>query len=103
MTETVAFLARPPLPTVARLPYQILFRAAAATLPPRVAGLLGVRTFPGAVGAGRSLVSVLRWSVGSSSSWWLALERVGAEPPKGIHFRYPPPVDGIEKLFSRKP
>jgi len=101
MEETVAFLARPPLPLNARVPYQILVRAAAATLPPRIAETLSIRTRPGAIAAGRLLVSVLRWSIGSSSSWWLALERMATEPPQGIHFRYPPPVDGIETLFSR--
>ncbi len=101
MEETVAFLAQPPLPLSARVPYQILFRAAAATLPPRIAETLGVRALPGAIAAGKSLVSVLRWSIGASSSWWLALERVAAEPPHGTHFRYPPPVEGIEELFSR--
>ena len=101
MEETIRFLSNPPLPITAMAPYQLLFRAAAATLPPRLAGVLGVRSFPGAIGAGRSLVSMLRWSVGSSSSWWLALERVGAERPEGIHFRYPPPVEGIEALFVR--
>jgi uncharacterized protein (DUF2236 family) len=101
MEETVAFLVRPPLPLNARVPYQILVRAAAATLPPTIAEILGIRSLPGAITAGRSLVSLLRWSVGSSSSWWLALERVAAEPPQGIHFRYPPPVDGIEELFAR--
>jgi uncharacterized protein (DUF2236 family) len=101
MEQTVAFLARPPLPPSARVPYQILVRAAAATLPRRIAEILGIRTPPGSIAAGKSLVSVLRWSIGASSSWWLALERVAAEPPQGIHFRYPPPVDGIEELFAR--
>ena len=100
MEETIRFLTNPPLPAVARAPYQVLFRAAAATLPQRLAGVLGVRSYPGAIRGGRSLVGLLRWSIGSSSSWWLALERVGAKAPDGIHFRYPPPVRGIESLFS---
>ncbi len=101
MTDTVNFLAHPPLPVAARAPYQILFRAAAATLPPRISRILGVRTLPGAVAAGVALTGLLRWSIGSSSTWWLALERVGAEAPSGVTFRFPPPVDGIEDRFSQ--
>lgn len=99
MEQTIVFLTNPPIPSTARAPYQVLLRAAAATLPPRLAAVLGVRSYPGAVAVGRSLVSLLRWSIGSSSSWWLALERIGADKPEGIHFRYPPPVEGIDSLF----
>ncbi len=100
MEETISFLANPPLPTTARAPYQVLLRAAVATLPPRLATILRVKSYPGAIEVGRSLVSLLQWSIGSSSSWWLALERVGADTPQGIHFRHPPPVEGIESLFE---
>lgn len=99
MAETISFLRNPPLPPSARTPYQVLFRAAAATLPPRLGNVLGVRTYPGAIALGRSLVSVLRWSIGSSSSWWLALERVGVGAPTGVHFRYPPPAEGADSVF----
>lgn len=101
MADAVVFLTRPPLPRSALGPYRVLFSAAAATLPPRVAAVLGVRSYPGAVPAARRLISLLRWSIGASSSWWLALERVGERPPDGVHFRYPPPVDGVESLFTR--
>lgn len=100
MEETIKFLANPPIPTSARAPYQVLLRAAAATLPPRISGVLGVRSYPGAIAVGRSLVSLLRWSIGSSSSWWLALERVGAEKPEDVNFRYPPPIEGVESAFN---
>lgn len=100
MHDTVRFLSNPPLPLGVRAPYQLLFRSAVATLPPRVAGILGVRSIPGSISGGRSLVSLLRWSIGSSSSWWLALERVGAPMPEGVHFRYPPPIEGIEAIFK---
>jgi uncharacterized protein (DUF2236 family) len=100
MDETITFLASPPLPAAARAPYQVLLRAAAATLPPRIAGVLGFRSYPGAITVGRSLVSLLRWSIGSSSSWWLALERVGVETPEGVRLRYPPPIDGIDSVFT---
>lgn len=101
MEDTVRFLKNPPLPLTARAPYQVLFRAAAATLPPRVATILGLGSIAGATAGGRSLVSLLRWSIGSSSSWWLALERVDTQGPEGVHFRYPPPVEGVESVFKR--
>lgn len=100
MHTTLTFLRNPPLPLTARAPYQVLFRAAVATLPPRIAGILGASSIPGTITGGRSLVSLLRWSIGSSSSWWLALERVGAPMPEGVHFRYPPPIEGIESIFQ---
>lgn len=101
MKETVAFLANPPLPRSAMIPYRVLFRAAAATLSPRIANILGVTTKPGAVPTGRVLASTLRWSIGDSSAWWLALERTGADHPDGVHFRYPPPIADAEDLFVR--
>ncbi len=101
MTETVAFLARPPLPRMALAPYGVLFRAAAATLPPRVSGILGVTARRGAVSQGRALAGILRWSIGASSAWWLALKRVAEAPPPGVNFRYPPPIEGGEALFER--
>ena len=100
MLDTVRFLTNPPLPLAARAPYQLLFRAAVATLPPRVASILDVNSLPGTVAGGRALVSLLRWSIGSSSSWWLALERVGAPTPTGVHFHYPPPIADIESIFK---
>lgn len=101
MLDAVAFLSKPPLPRSALVPYRVLFRAAAAILPPRVASVLGVRSPPGAVSAGRRLAALLRWSIGASPSWWLALERVHERPPDGVHFRYPPPADGVESVFRR--
>lgn len=101
MKETVAFLAQPPLPRMAMAPYGVLFRAAAATLPPRVAGILGVTSRRSAVSQGRALAVILRWSIGASSAWWLALTRVGATHPPGVRFRYPPPIEGGETMFDR--
>jgi len=100
MRDTLRFLSNPPLPLSARAPYQLLFRAAVATLPSRVATILGVKSIPGTISGGRSLVALLRWSIGSSSSWWLALERVGAPMPEAVRFRYPPPIKGIESIFE---
>jgi hypothetical protein len=50
--------------------------------------VLGVRKRPGALTVGRVMVRFLRWALGSSPSWHLALVRVGAEIPDGL-FRQP--------------
>ena len=100
MEEAVAFLRDPPLPLATRAGYRILFHAAAATVPPRLADVLGIRSYPGAIAGGRRLIAFLRWSMGSSPSWWLALERVGAPMPDGVTFRRYPPATGAEAAWK---
>ena len=68
-----------------------LYGAAVATIPPRIRLALGVEANRGAVPAGRAAVGFLRWALGSSPSWNLALVRVGAGIPAGL-FRQPLPV-----------
>lgn len=101
MEATVRFLRNPPLPIGVRQGYRVLFQAAAATVPPRIADMLGVRDFPAAVTGGKAMVNTLRWSMGSSPSWWLALERTGAAHPDGVRFRRPPPAVGAAERFRR--
>jgi uncharacterized protein (DUF2236 family) len=91
MRETVAFLADPPLDRAQRAGYRLLYGAAVATIPPRIRLALGVEANRGAVPAGRAAVGFLRWALGSSPSWNLALVRVGAVIPAGL-FRQPLPV-----------
>jgi uncharacterized protein (DUF2236 family) len=78
--EAVAFLRRPPLPGAIRPAYGRLFRAAVATLPPRTCTILGLTAHRGEVLAGRLAVGALRWSLGPSPDWQLAVARTGAEP-----------------------
>lgn len=99
MEATVRFLRRPPLPMGAGAGYRVLFHAAVATIPESLQTLLGVRRVPGAIPVGRSLINALRWSMGSSPSWWLALERTGAPVPHGVDFRRPPPAVGAAERF----
>jgi uncharacterized protein (DUF2236 family) len=89
--ETIGFLRKPPLPVPAGIGYRLLFYAAVATLPRRICEILGVRALPGDAAVGRATVSALRWSLGASPSWRLALIRSGAEPPPGVSFRQPLP------------
>ena len=84
MVEAVDFLSRPPLPLKVRVGYRVLFSAAVATLPPSLRTTLGLRILPGAISRGRAGVRFLRWSLGSSPSWEIALRRVGAAIPEGL-------------------
>jgi hypothetical protein len=92
MAEAVEFLAAPPLPGWGlRLGYSLIHAAAIATLPLRLRSVLGVSARVGAEAAGKRLVASLRWALGASPSWQLALARVGAEVPPGL-FRQPLPA-----------
>lgn len=92
MVEAVGFLRNPPLDPAQRLGYRVLFEAAAVTIPPRIRSILGLRPKPGAHAAGTAGVGFLRWALGSSPSWQLALVRTGTELPEGL-FKQPLPVD----------
>ncbi len=87
MIDAVRFLRSPPLPWHIRAPYRILFEAAVATVPQRLRSILGVRVTPGAIRAGSGAVSGLRWALGYSPAWHLALVRVGAPIPDGMFTR----------------
>lgn len=93
MNEAVDFLTDPPLDGVGlRAGYRVMQAAAAATLPPRLREALGLRRRPGAVEAGTAIIGTLRWALGYSPSWHLALVRSDAQVPQGL-FRQPFPVD----------
>ena len=91
--EAIEFLRRPPLSWPVRIAYGFLFRAAVATLPPRIREIIGVRAWPGAVVTGRLVTHVLRFTLGASPSWRLALARVGSPEPAGVTFRQPLPPE----------
>jgi uncharacterized protein (DUF2236 family) len=80
----VDFLRSPPLPPTLKAGYKIMFWAATATIPRRLREVLGVRVYPGAIPLAKGLVRVLRWSMGASPSWKVALLRVGAEVPEEL-------------------
>jgi uncharacterized protein (DUF2236 family) len=94
MEEAIGFLRKPPLPFTIRIGYRVMFAAAAATIPPRLRRVLGLRRIPGAILAGRAVTRFLRWALGSSPSWHLALIRVGAPVPDGL-FRQPLPPEAV--------
>lgn len=81
---TTEFLDRPPLDGGLLVGYRLLYAAAVATIPVRIRRILGVRRVPGAITLGRLVITSLRWALGSSPSWHLALLRVGAEVPDDL-------------------
>lgn len=85
------FLRNPPLPIPIRVGYRLLYEAAVATIPPRIAAVIGSRAMPGGRAFGRGSVASLRWMLGSSPSWHLALVRTGSPVPEGL-FRQPLPA-----------
>ncbi len=80
--QTMAFLTAPPLPGLIRPFYRVLARAAAATVPPRIQHILGIRGRPHHLVLGRWVVKTLRWALGASPRWRVALLRVGAPVPE---------------------
>ncbi|MGI9586498.1 MAG: oxygenase MpaB family protein [Acidimicrobiia bacterium] len=100
MHRTVSFLKSPPLPRSVSLGYRVLYKAAVSTIPEPLRAILGVSPVPGAQAVGRQLVRTLRWTMGSSPSWWLAIERTGADFPEGVRFRRPPPADGVQPRWE---
>lgn len=90
MWDEVDFVRSPPLPLKVKIPYRVLYLAAAATVPEPIRKVLGVRKVPGAITVGRWLTGFLRAALGYSPSWYLALRRVGAPLPPGYRFRTEP-------------
>jgi uncharacterized protein (DUF2236 family) len=81
MREAVDFLTDPPLEPGLKIGYKILMEAAVATLPRRVRAILDLTKTPGAVAAGKVAIGGLRWALGYSPSWQLALTRTGSPIP----------------------
>jgi uncharacterized protein (DUF2236 family) len=96
LREAIEFLRSPPLPWTLRVGYRIMFHAAVATIPLRLREVLGLRRRPGALAGGRLLARFLRWALGDSPTWKLALIRAGAEPPEDARFRQPLPIETLE-------
>jgi hypothetical protein len=93
MRDAVEFLTDPPLEGWGlRVGYRVLQAGAVATLPPRLRRILCLRPGPGAIEATRGLMWSLRWAMGASPSWKLALIRVGAPVPDDL-FRQPLPTE----------
>ncbi len=90
-SDAVEFLSHPPLPLPVRVGYHLLLQAAITTIPPDVRTIIGLTPVRGARRVGSATVRSLRWALGSSPSWHLALVRTGAPVPEGM-FRQPLPA-----------
>ena len=84
MREAVAFLIDPPLEPPLRLGYRILRDAALVTMPDRLLQILGLEKPIGGMIIGRTAVTALRWALGYSPTWRLALTRTSAPIPNGL-------------------
>ena len=86
----VEFLRRPPLTFSVGLGYRVLSRAAVVTIPPKIRDVIGLHPTKGARQIGGATIRSLRWALGFSPSWQVALIRTGAPVPDGL-FRQPLP------------
>jgi len=96
MESVIDFLTDPPLSAGIRAGYSILLEAAVVTLPERLRGILGLKPKPAAEVVGRAAVSGLRWALGYSPSWALALRRTGTQVPVELFRRIPEGADAPE-------
>ena len=90
--RAIEFLRDPPLSIPVKVGYKVLLDAAVATLPTRIADLTGLAPSERGRRIGAFGVKSLRWALGSSPSWRVALVRCGAPVPDGL-FRQPLRVD----------
>lgn len=88
MHDAVDFLTDPPLDPGLKTGYRVLMEAAIATIPTRLREVLGLKRRPGTESVGRAAVGGLRWAMGYSPSWQLALMRTGQDIPEGL-FKQP--------------
>lgn len=93
--SAVSFLRKPPLSPPVKVGYRLLFEAAATTIPPELRNQLGIDTSPRAAALGRRMVQSLRWALGASPTWQLALVRSGAPVPPNL-FRQPMPSGRVD-------
>lgn len=89
--DVIAFLRRPPVPLGPGLGYRLLFQAALATIPPSLLATMSLAVSASRARAGGAALTALRWALGSSPSWHVALVRAGAPVPSG-RFHQPLPV-----------
>jgi uncharacterized protein (DUF2236 family) len=100
MTDAVRFLADPPLEPAVKLGYRVLAAGAVTTIPPRILDVLGLRPRPGADAVGVTSIRAMRWALGSSPRWRMALLRVGAEVPEH-RFKQKTPFDVLDAPDAR--
>ncbi len=101
MTATVSFLKDPPLDPLQKIGYRRLYIGAVAIIPNRIREILDQKARPGSAFTAGAATGFLRWAMGSSPSWRLALMRTGREIPPGLFRRpLPPVVGGVSGLHT---
>ncbi len=88
--SAIRFLRRPPLARPQRAGYELLLQGALATIPEPLRELLDLRPAPAADATGAVMVKALRWALGPSPVWKVALERSGADVPADVFRRHLP-------------
>ena len=96
MVEAVRFLKHPPLSPAVMLSYRLMARAAGATLPEQLREVLHVRPHRGAIPVGRASMRSLRWVLGYSPRWRVALLRAGAPVPED-RFKQKTPFETVTR------
>ncbi|MFT7598910.1 MAG: hypothetical protein ACI8TP_001835 [Acidimicrobiales bacterium] len=91
-TTAIGFLRKPPLSPPVKIAYRLLFDAAVHTIPAELQTQLRLTSSPQARTIGTSATGTLRWALGASPAWQLALIRCGAPVPAGL-FRQALPAD----------
>lgn len=103
MADTVKFLRDPPLDRFQKVGYRLLYAGAVAIVPARIRSMLIRNETPGSAVAARGAVNFLRWAMGSSPSWKLALIRTGGEVPPGLFHRSLPQNYGPHSVSPSRP
>lgn len=96
MRQAVRFLANPPLEPAVKLGYKVLAAAAIATIPASVLDVLGLTPRPGAERVGHATILGMRWALGASPRWRMALLRAGADVPEH-RFKQKTPFDILDE------
>jgi uncharacterized protein (DUF2236 family) len=89
-TNAIDFLKKPPLAIPVRVGYRLLFDAALTTIPEPLTTQRDIRPSRWAEQTGRSSINAMRWALGASPDWQLALTRCNAPIPPNT-FRQPLP------------
>ena len=99
--QAIGFLKDPPLNMPVKAGYKLVHHAAVATIDPSMARQLGLEATRGGQPIGRAAIQALRWALGASPSWHLALVRCGAPvPPRLFRQPLPEPPDGTSTTDS---
>jgi uncharacterized protein (DUF2236 family) len=94
-STAVQFLRNPPLKPPIKLGYRLVLNAAITTIPLPLRTQLGLHASPRSRVVGKRTSQALRWSLGASPSWHLALVRCDAPIPQGM-FRQPLPKNATD-------